>query len=424
MSKEPPSSHHQSSRRLKPYQCLHTPALALRVVATGSAVTAEDEDVPPGRNADNRWNHTVPEPIQSSEVSSRVLLIKNFSSETTESQVREGLFGAFEVIDFLRLTDQTNDTICEQAYILMATRHDAVRAQEIIDGQEFMGRIVGVNIVRHGQFSEVTDCGFLTTLDKYLSDGTPIPIEVYTPHHVIDIWLGTLPSHPSEHTPLSVRPVHGPAVYHDWLDWYEDRGRHFLLELDKYEQQHRTIGLKYHALPYELRHAPAHRDGAAINPTVVDRLSNIYETNQPTHQQRFYGRWLRVRGAVESAVDDIRRMDGSMQTPLLRDTHRRVATGLGSVLGDLRHIGELLESLEQLVETISRRRIHQRSGDPMESLRSKHSSGGSCFRRWVWTFAEVQSLRGVHLPSHVENVAQRLMEEGVEMGRYWRSSVP
>lgn len=241
---------------------------------------------------------------------------------------------------------------------------------------------------------------------------------------IINTWLATLPNHPSEYPPLSLGPVHGTAVYHDWLCWYEDRGRHFLLELDKYELQHRTIGLKYHTVPYALRHTPAHRDGAAINPTVLDRLSRIYETNTPTHQQRFYGRWLRVRGAVECAVEDIRRMDGNMQTQLLRETHKRVVSGLNSVLGDLRHIEESLESLNRLVETIWRRRIYQRNGDLMESLRNKHSSGGSCFRRWIWTFGEVQSLRGVHLPSYVENVAQELIEGGVEMGRYWRSSVP
>lgn len=91
MPKEPPRSNLQPSRRLQPYQASDTPTLALRVVATAPAVTVEDEDVPPGRNVDNRWNHMVHEPFQSSEVSARVLLIKDFSSETTESQVRDGL---------------------------------------------------------------------------------------------------------------------------------------------------------------------------------------------------------------------------------------------------------------------------------------------------------------------------------------------
>lgn len=36
----------------------------------------------------------------------------------------------------------------------MATRRDAVLAQEIIDGQEFMGQIVSVDIVRHGECPE------------------------------------------------------------------------------------------------------------------------------------------------------------------------------------------------------------------------------------------------------------------------------
>jgi hypothetical protein len=243
--------------------------------------------------------------------------------------------------------------------------------------------------------------------------------------HVIK-WLAGLPKYSLQLLEPSSPPAYDIYLYQDWLLWSTTRGRILLHELDKYETQHRAIGLKYHMLPYDLRHGTTHKDGAKVSQQAVARLAGVYETNTPYNVQLLYRDWIGVVNAVRMAVEEVQRVEESTNTQILGETHERVLSLLNGVEKKIQRIFTSLHGIDQLVDTLLTRRtagLRESDNEATERLKDKNTNEGRFIRRWVWTWAEVH-INGSGTPAHVEELVMRLLDRGVEMCTFWRNSVP
>lgn len=244
--------------------------------------------------------------------------------------------------------------------------------------------------------------------------------------HIIK-WLASLPKNSLQFLEPSSHPAYHTSLYQDWFLWSTTRGRILLHELDKYETQHRAIGLKYHMLPYDLRHATTHKDGAKVSQQAVARLAGVYETNIPYNVQLLYRDWVGVVNAVRMVVEEVQRVEGSTDTQVLGETHEYVVSLLDLVEKKIQRIFTSLHGMNQLVETLrTRRTAGPKKGDDeaTKRLKDENTNEGRFIRRWVWTWAEVHVNVGSGTPAQVEELVRGLLGRGAEMCTFWRNSVP
>jgi hypothetical protein len=243
----------------------------------------------------------------------------------------------------------------------------------------------------------------------------------------INKWLAGLPKHSLQLLEPSTTPAYHTSLYQDWFFWSATRSRLLLHKLDKYETQHRGVGLKYHMLPYNLRHAKTYNDGVRMSQQAMARLAGVYETNTPYNIQLLYQDWIGVVNAVIMAADEVQRVKRSTSTQVLGETHERVISLLDSVEKNVQRIVTSLHGMEQLVETLrpSRTAAPRESNDEtIKRLKNENTNEGRSIRRWVWTWPDVQANLGSGTLAHVEELLSRLLVGEAEMCTFWRNSVP
>ena len=240
-------------------------------------------------------------------------------------------------------------------------------------------------------------------------------------------WLASLPKDRLQFLEPSSLPAYRTSIYQDWFLWSTTRGRILLHELDKYETQHRAIGLKYHMLPYDLRHATTHKDSAKVSQQAVVRLAGVYETNTPYNIQLLYRDWIGVVNAVRMAVEKAQCVEGSTDTQFLEETHEYVVSLLDLAEKSTQRIATSLHGMDQLVEalrTIKTAGPGKGDDEATERLKDENKNEGRLIRRWVWTWAEVHVNLGSGTPAHVEDLVTRLLGRGAEICTFWRNTVP
>jgi hypothetical protein len=92
------------------------------------------------------------------------------------------------------------------------------------------------------------------------------------------------------------------TVYKDWLDWSESKAFSWLDKLTKFERRFRIAGVAYHKIPYALRHASTVTNSYRINPVILVRLSQIFETDRPRAQQSFFRPWIEISNAAKEVL--------------------------------------------------------------------------------------------------------------------------
>jgi hypothetical protein len=244
----------------------------------------------------------------------------------------------------------------------------------------------------------------------------------------ITTWLASLPDNILHFLEPTSAPIYEASLYQDWLFWCTSRGRLLLNGLDRYETQHRAIGLKYHMIPYDMRHTVTTENGTKMSQQAVARLAEIYETNVPYNAQPLYRDWIGVMKAVRIVVEEVQRVEGRVEVQILSATHGRVVSLLDGVQKNLRRIMTSLHGIDLLVETFRMQRAAgQTDGahkEILERLNDENSNEGKAIRKWMWTWAEAQAGTGGGTPAHVNELVRRLLSRGAEIGTFWRNCVP
>jgi hypothetical protein len=243
----------------------------------------------------------------------------------------------------------------------------------------------------------------------------------------ITTWLASLPKNTLHFLEPTSAPVYDVSLYQDWLFWCTSRGRLLLHELDKYETQHRAIGLKYHMIPYDVRHTVTIENGTKVSQQAVVRLAEVYETNTPYNVQPLYRDWIKVMKVVRIVVEEVQRVEGRVEVQILSATHERVVSLLDGVQKNVRRIMTSLHGMDLLVETLRMQRTAVQTDEAhkevVEQLNDENSNEGKALRRWMWTWAEAQAGTGVDTPAHVNELVRRLLSRGAEIGTFWRNCV-
>ncbi|KAF2114159.1 hypothetical protein BDV96DRAFT_600882 [Lophiotrema nucula] len=229
-------------------------------------------------------------------------------------------------------------------------------------------------------------------------------------------WLSTLPSHLSEMDSVDSLPQPTIAHYHGWLDNLSWHATRYLLELDEMESGYRHIGLNYHGIPEQTRRA--------ANLMVQRRLREVFESDLPREQQVFFTSWYRVLEVIKSAIAAVQKSEGVQNGNTLHRMHKDVEAALVRCAGSLKEIKRMLISLEGIVAEVtslpSYRVPSSIASDEQVDLRYKWSSEGTVFRRWIWTFPEVQNAPGQGSMGRTEEIAGMMLEKAIAKWEVWR----
>ncbi|CAN9456888.1 unnamed protein product [Alternaria alternata] len=177
------------------------------------------------------------------------------------------------------------------------------------------------------------------------------------------------------------------TVYKDWLDWSESKAFSWLDKLTKFERRFRIAGVAYHKIPYALRHASTVTNSYRINPVILVRLSQIFETDRPRAQQSFFHPWIEISNAAKEVLG---KLIANKNNPEDIDRLRILESGSEVALSLLANSLPNLESAlawveEQVADVADRSDI-----DGSDNLAAKHSREGGLFRRWIQTFPEIE----------------------------------
>lgn len=216
-------------------------------------------------------------------------------------------------------------------------------------------------------------------------------------------------------------PIDATAnVYKDWLDWSKETATSWLRRLDRYEQRFRTVCLKYHKLPYQVRHLSKLLYGSSVEQIVLDRLSAILETDRARAQQAFFYPWFEVKNVADSILNELR-----FYHPLpddcdfLRTVLRKFELSLLKMPKACRTLLEGLHWLEESIDAV----MERSDLDGSEALFSAFTREGGLLRRWIQTLPELDSEVPEMKLRYIEWYADRLLDIGVEEDQYWSSLV-
>ncbi|KAF2030970.1 hypothetical protein EK21DRAFT_88494 [Setomelanomma holmii] len=91
-------------------------------------------------------------------------------------------------------------------------------------------------------------------------------------------WRNNVPSSDKLEDATSTQAI-TTQLYKDWLDWVEQDALAWLRKIDKCERRFRSAGFDYHRIPFQLRHSSTMLHGSKIDQGVLNRLSQILESN-------------------------------------------------------------------------------------------------------------------------------------------------
>ncbi|KAF2714308.1 hypothetical protein K504DRAFT_445330 [Pleomassaria siparia CBS 279.74] len=400
----------------------------------------------------------------------KTICLKNLNTEAPDSRVCAEFLLGYKVVDFIRAFI-LNEQVSSEAYVLMETSNEALRARDNLQGCMFWGNTVDVQLVAPSRGPKVTTLGFQrgerTRFNKKdMGNSTPgstnptslfPPVCPVKPHRppvpetipdpfrnpvtiavfeemypnsadkkitAMTKWLNDLPQHPLQFYEPTLAPRIDSVLYQEWLAWAEHAARRLLYYLDKCDWQHRAIGLKYHSLPYPLRHSSTHATGAPINRVLLSRLSQIFETNRPTSQDPLFIPWFRILAAVNHIVSQTQLALSIRNVHTLRSIHQLVDHSLSCASEDLLEIAGHISTVSDMVGQLREQRKQAMDGPLLELLKDEFSCEGNAMRRWIWTFNEVQARPGQGMVDRVEELAVRFIEIGAWKGNWWRGQVP
>ena len=177
------------------------------------------------------------------------------------------------------------------------------------------------------------------------------------------------------------------TVYKDWLDWSESKAFSWLDKLTKFERRFRIAGVAYHKIPYALRHASTVTNSYRINPVILVRLSQIFETDRPRAQQSFFRPWIEISNAAKEVLG---KLIANKNEPEDIDRLRILESGsevtLSLLVNSLSNLESALAWVEEYVADLADRS----DIDGSDNLAAKHSREGGLFRRWIQTFPEIE----------------------------------
>lgn len=228
-------------------------------------------------------------------------------------------------------------------------------------------------------------------------------------------WQNNVPP-PDEVTDAWVAPTMDAQLYKDWLHWAEHTALTWLRRLDKLERLFRAAALVYHKIPYDLRHSPTTQDGHKINPALLKRLSEIFETDRLRSNQSYFAPWIAIFDTATEVLDDL-----NSHQPLpddidfLRALQRKFEAAFDKLSKPYQVVSVALRWLQETVAD-----VHKRAElDGAEALAAPFSREGGLFRRWISTLPEADSDYVKSKSSYIEWYAQTLLKEGVSKDEYW-----
>ncbi|KAF2823155.1 hypothetical protein CC86DRAFT_396597 [Ophiobolus disseminans] len=206
------------------------------------------------------------------------------------------------------------------------------------------------------------------------------------------------------------------TLYRDWLHWSKHAALTWLVRLDKVERRFRIASLSYHQTPYALRHSATLLHGSRIDQVVLNRLSDILESDRSRTQQTFFSPWYEIKNV---AADILKDLDYYEPIPddldFLRTVHRKFELSLIKLPEALHTLVEGLKWLEATIWEVAERS----DLDGSEALASKHSREGGLFRRWMLSLPELDPEFVESKSEYIEWYVDRLLEVGVEKDQYW-----
>ncbi|KAH8634467.1 hypothetical protein IG631_09867 [Alternaria alternata] len=124
-----------------------------------------------------------------------------------------------------------------------------------------------------------------------------------------------------------------------------------------------------------------------INPVILVRLSQIFETNRPRAQQSFFCPWIEISNAAKEVLGKlIANKNGPEDIDRLRILESGSEVALSLLANSLPNLESALAWVEEYVaDPADRSDI-----DGSDNLAAKHSREGGLFRRWIQTFPEVE----------------------------------
>lgn len=209
-------------------------------------------------------------------------------------------------------------------------------------------------------------------------------------------------------------------LYKDWLHWCKHAALTWLGRLDKLERRFPIASFHYHSTPYALRHSNTLLHGSKIDQAVLNRMSDILETDRLRTQQTFFVPWYEIRDVAVDILKDLNNYEPITDDPdFLRIVHCKFELSLLKAPKALRTLVEGLEWIEGIVAEVADRF----ELDGSEALASKFSREGSLFRRWMLTLPEFHDDFVESKSKYIEWYVERLFEVGVEQDKYWSSLV-
>jgi hypothetical protein len=235
----------------------------------------------------------------------------------------------------------------------------------------------------------------------------------------VNTWVNEVAPHGELYD--SAIPIEATAnVYKDWLDWSKETALSWLRRLDRYEQRLRTASLKYHKLPYEVRHSSKILYGSSVEQVVLNRLSAILETDRARPQQAFFHPWFEVKNVAANVLEDMK-----FYQPLpddcefLRTILRKFELSLFKMPKACRTLIDGLQWLEDAVAAV----LERSDLDGGDALASPFTREGGILRGWIQTLPELDSEVVEMKSRYTEWYVDRLLDIGVEADQYWSSLV-
>lgn len=213
-----------------------------------------------------------------------------------------------------------------------------------------------------------------------------------------------------------VAPTMDAQLYKDWLHWAEHTALTWLRRLDKLERLFRHAALIYHEIPYDLRHSSTIQDGHKINPALLKRLSEIFETDRTRSTQSYFAPWIIIFETADEVLDDLK-----SHQPLpddidfLRTLHCKFELAFDNLNKPCQVVLVALRWLQETVADVNKRA----ELDGAEALAAPFSREGGLFRRWISTLPEADGGYVQSKLSYIEWYAQTLLKEGVVNDEYW-----
>ncbi|KAI8938216.1 hypothetical protein NX059_005877 [Plenodomus lindquistii] len=217
--------------------------------------------------------------------------------------------------------------------------------------------------------------------------------------------------------PACTADVPPMKLFIDWLHWLHTDALTWLRKLDAGEKVFRIVGLRYHKIPYELRHSTFMLPGSRIDQLVLTRLSNVLETDTPRRLQTYFTPWIEIYNTVIEVLDQLNAFNllETNNIELVRSAVAEAEAKLSTLATPWRALKAGLEWLETSVAELNRRS----SADGGEALAAKFSWEGNLFRRWIQTFLRIGEGNLLSKQLLIEEYVQGVLRRGVVSANYW-----